>query len=261
MAVLRIILLLFMTLCLAGSTYGVVLDWSSVSWTAGSLSNTYDVDGDSVNDVTITISGDTSALVTGYPSITTALEGGLGGANAGLELKVNFANASQSITLTVTFLNDYVGATDVGFTLFDIDANRVGASSNYRYRDYLSDITAAGDSGLIAPSLTVGSADSIAGSGTNQTVTGNSTVADSGTGSGNGNVNVSYGTNNVNEFSFTFGNTGSILAGNPQEQTFAIHDLTFKPKVPELGTSLMAALACLGMVGMKRFTAAWKNRS
>jgi hypothetical protein len=261
MASLRIISILLLSLLLVPPAQEVVLDWSSVSWAAGSLSNTYDVDGDAVNDVTITISGDTTALVTGYPAITTALEGGLGSADSGLELKVNFANASQSITVTVTFLNDYVGAKDVSFSLFDIDANRVGASSNYRYRDYLDNLAATGDSGLIPPNLSVGSADSIAGSGTNQTVTGNSAVADTGTGSGNGNVSVSYGTNNVNEFSFTFGNTGSILAGNPQEQTIAIYDLNFKPKVPEVGSSALAILACLGVVGIHRFLALRKRAS
>jgi len=255
----RIISILLLSLLLVPPAQAVVLDWSSVSWTAGSLSNTYDVDGDSVNDVTITISGDTSALVTGYPAITTALEGGLGSADNGLELRVDFANASQSITVTVTFLNDYVGAKDVSFSLFDIDANRVGASSNYRYRDYLDGITATGDSGLIAASLTASTANSIGGSGTNQTVTGNSLAADTGADSGDGNVYVSYGTNNVNSFSFTFGNTGGIPGGNPQEQTIAIYDLTFKPKVPEVGTSVLAVLACLGVVGVQRFLALRKR--
>lgn len=233
-----------------------VLDWSAVSWTPGSLSNTYDVDGDSVDDVTITISGDTSALVSGYPAITTALQGGLGSADQGLQITVDFANASQSITVTVTFLNDYAGASDVSFSLFDVDANRVGASSNYRYRDYLDDITATGDSGSLAANLTSGSANSIAGSGLTQTVTGNSAAADTGGSSGAGNVDVGFGTNNVNEFSFTFGNTGSILTGNPQEQTFTLYDLSFnkKPKVPETGTTVAAVAMCLGIVLFRRFS-------
>jgi hypothetical protein len=234
------------------------LDWTNVSWSAGSLSNTYDVDGDAVNDVTITISGDTSALVGGYPSITTALEGGLGMPDEGLEFRVDFANASQSITVTVTFLNDFVGAKDVSFSLFDIDASRIGASGNYRYRDFLDGITATGDSGVIAPNLTAGTADAIAGSGTNQTVTGNTAAADTGASSGDGNVYVSYGTNNVNSFSFTFGNTGSVRTGNPQEQTFVLHDLSFKPKVPEVSSSRLAILVCLGIAAVRRFSV-WKS--
>ncbi len=251
MARLRIILILLTSMLVVSPCHAVVLDWSSVSWTVGSLSNTYDVDGDSKNDVTITISGDTSALVSGYPAISTAMQGGLGSADHGLELRLNFTSDSQSITVTVTFLNDYVGASDVSFSLFDIDANQVGASSNYRYRDHLSNLAASGDSGLIPASLTASTVNSVAGSGTNQTVTGNDLAADSGAGSGDGNVGVNYGTNNVNSLSFTFGNTGNILAGNPQEQVFAMHDVKFKSKIPEVGTTFMAVTLCAGVISVR----------
>lgn len=227
----------------------VVLDWSNVTWTAGSLSSTYDVDGDSMNDVTITISGDTSALVSGYPAITTTMQGGLGSADHGLELRLNFTSDTQSITVTVAFLNDYLDAKEVNFSLFDIDANQVGASPNYRYRDHLDELAASGDAGLIPAVLTAGTVNSVAGSGTNQTVTGNDGSADTGAGSGAGNVGVSYGTNYINEFSFTFGNNGNILAGNPQEQVFVIHDVNFKKSIPEVGTTMMAVALCAGIVG------------
>ncbi|MCD6051823.1 MAG: hypothetical protein K0Q55_3232 [Verrucomicrobia bacterium] len=251
MTTLRVIFILLTTILVVTPCRAVVLDWSTVSWTAGSLSNTYDVDGDSKDDVTITISGDTSALVSGYPTISTTMQGGLGSADDGLELRLNFTTDSQSITVTVTFLNDYVGASDVSFSLFDIDGNRVGASPNYRYRDYLENIVASGDSGLIAAALTDSTANAVAGSGTNQTVTGNAAAADFGTGSGDGNVGVDYGTNNVNSVSFTFGNTGNILGDNPQEQVFAMHDVKFKSKIPEVGTTLMAVALCAGVIGTR----------
>jgi hypothetical protein len=253
MSILRIIAAIYLLLLAQLPTAGAVLDWSAVTWTASSLSATYDVDGDSKNDVTITISGDTSALVSGHPSIGTSLQGGLGSADQALLLRVDFANTSQSITVTVTFLNDYVGATDVGFSLFDVDADQVGASPNYRYRDHLSSLSATGDNGLIAAALTAGSANSIAGSGTNQTVTGNSLANDTGAGSGAGNVSVNYGTNNVNEFTFTLGNTGNIISGgDPEEQIIALHDIQFKPKVPEVGTTLVAVVVCTGLVGLRQ---------
>lgn len=226
------------------SASAVVLDWSGVSWSSGSLSNTYDVDGDGSDDITIAISDGSSAMVTGYPAISTALEGGQGSGTDALELRTDFSNASQTITVTVTFLNDYVGATDVSFSLFDIDAKKVGASKNYRFRDYLDQISATGDAGLVAPTVTGSSANSVAGTGTGQNVTGNSLANDTGTGSGNGDVTIDFGTNQINNFTFTFGNTGSILAGNPQEQSFAIYDINFKKSVPETGTTFAALLLC-----------------
>lgn len=248
---LTLVLSLLLGLLGISGAEAVVLDWSAVAWTAGSLSNSFDVDGDSVNDINITISGDTSALVSGYPTIGTALQGGLGSVDEALEFRVNFANASQSITVTVTFLNDYQDATDVSFSLFDIDANRVGASSNYRFRDYVDEIAASGDAGLIAATITPSSANSVAGSGTNQTITANATAPDTGASSGDGTVDVNFGTNHINSYSFTFGNTGSILSGNPQEQSFAIHDVTFKKTIPEVGTMVMAVVICTGTVGLR----------
>jgi hypothetical protein len=227
------------------------LDWSNVSWTPGELTQTYNLDGDSFDDVTITISGDTSALVSGYPTIGTDLQGGLASADDALLLRLNFTDSSQSITVTVQFHYYYFGATNVSFSLFDVDGDQVGASPNYRFRDHLSELSATGDNGLIVAALTAGTANSTAGSGTNQTVTGNDLSNDTGTGSGDGNVSIDYGSNNVNEFSFTIGNSGNILSGNPNEQVIAIHDIKFKSKVPEVGTTLMAVIVCAGMGGLR----------
>jgi len=48
---------------LCGTASAVLVDWSALSWPAGSLSNSYDVDPASTgNDVTITVSGDTAQL-------------------------------------------------------------------------------------------------------------------------------------------------------------------------------------------------------
>jgi len=246
-------LLTVITLCLllVAPAYGTVLDWSNVSWTPGSLTQTYNLDGDDFDDITITISGDTSALVSGYPTIGTDLQGGLGSADDTLLLRLNFANPSQSITVTVQFHYYYVGATNVSFSLFDVDGDQVGASSNYRFRDHLSELSATGDNGLVAAGLAAGAANSTAGSGTNQTVTGNDLANDTGAGSGAGNVSIDYGSNNVNEFSFTIGNSGNILAGNPNEQVIAIHDVKFKSKLPEVGSTLMAVALCAGFAGLR----------
>jgi len=231
-------LLTVITLCLllVAPAYGTVLDWSNVSWTPGSLTQTYNLDGDDFDDITVTISGDTSALVSGYPDLQ----------GDALLLRLNFADPSQSITVTVQFHYYYVGATNVSFSLGDVDGDQVGASPNYRFRDHLSNLSATGDNGLIAASLTAGTVNSTAGSGINQTVTGNDLAN-----SGDSNVSIDYGSNNVNEFSFTIGNSGNILAGNPNEQVIAIHDIKFKSKLPEVGSTLMAVALCAGFAGLR----------
>ena len=54
----------------------VTLDWSAVTWTAGSLSNSYDIDPSNPgNDITIAMSGNTGNFNSGSPSIGTGLGG------------------------------------------------------------------------------------------------------------------------------------------------------------------------------------------
>src|SRR5437660_115651 len=89
--------------CLAcAPVNAVTLDWSAVAWTAGSLSNSYNIDPLSPgNDVTVTVSGDTGQLQPELqspnpqtPAITTDFQGGLATAPKTLDLAVNFANLS-----------------------------------------------------------------------------------------------------------------------------------------------------------------------
>src|SRR5262249_12594733 len=88
-----------------------MVDWSGLTWTPGSLSNSYDVDaGSPGNDVTVTISGDTGQLQTSLaagnpqtPAITRAFDGGLGISPQTLELALNLANNTQSVTFTLDF--------------------------------------------------------------------------------------------------------------------------------------------------------------
>jgi hypothetical protein len=81
----------------AASANAVVLDWSTVTWTAGSLSNSYDVDpAKPGNDITVAISGDTNMLqtdpTTGFqtPAITSSLEGRTFPVQPSLQLAANF---------------------------------------------------------------------------------------------------------------------------------------------------------------------------
>src|ERR1041384_2028606 len=92
-------------LFLAGSqaAHAVVLDWDSVTWTPGSLQNSYDLNGDAVNDVTVQITSQqaniwqndpTSGIQT--PVTNQTLTGGLSPAQNSLDRKSTRLNSSHS---------------------------------------------------------------------------------------------------------------------------------------------------------------------
>lgn len=59
----RVLVLGLVTCVLASSASAALVDWSALSWPAGSLSNSYDVDpSSSGSDGTVTVSGDTGQL-------------------------------------------------------------------------------------------------------------------------------------------------------------------------------------------------------
>ena len=74
----------------------VTLDWSTVTWTAGSLSNSYDVDPTNPgNDITIAMSGNTGNFNSGSPSIGTGL-GGTG--KSSLQLAPTFSSTPVNVS-------------------------------------------------------------------------------------------------------------------------------------------------------------------
>ncbi|MCD6051056.1 MAG: hypothetical protein K0Q55_2459 [Verrucomicrobia bacterium] len=201
----------------------VVLDWSSVSWTPGSLSQSFDVDADGLNDVTVSFSGDTSAFAAGSPAI----------ASSTLGADLDFSGTSGAITVTVTFIGCL--AADLSFSLYDIDADRKGNSSNFAYQDYIGSFTGQGEKGSVIPSVTTGSLVSYTnGSGVGLDV--------SAPGSSAGNVDAIFD-QPLYSYQFTYGSSSNIAGNNPDAQDFAITSIKFR-KVPEVGTSTMAALLC-----------------
>src|ERR1043165_2183565 len=117
-------------LFLAGSqaAHAVVLDWDSVTWTPGSLQNSYDLNGDAVNDVTVQITSQqaniwqndpTSGIQT--PVTNQTLTGGLAPAQNSLMLAANLkTNSNSTVQISFTGPNGFL-ANNVSFTLFDID--------------------------------------------------------------------------------------------------------------------------------------------
>jgi hypothetical protein len=247
----RFFLLFPLMAAFATAGEAVVINWDALTWTPGTLNNSYDIDpANAGNDITVTVSGNTAQLqpeiVSPYPqtpAITTNFQGGLGTAQNTLSIAVNFTNQSQSVTITIDFSALYSqGVQGVSFTLFDFDFAS-GGSSNYQ--DKLSGITALSIDGttLVAPPITTSSANTLSGSGLTQVVTGTASVADTGAGSGNGNVTITFGSTPIKSLTFTYG-SGSGTVADPTYQHVGIHDITFTP-VPEINPAWTAVGSCL----------------
>jgi hypothetical protein len=247
----------FLSLCLgclllAPAARAVTVDWDTLTWTPGSLSNSYDVDpAKAGNDVTVTVSGNTAQLQPELqspypmtPSITPDFQGGLASVQNTLCLAVNFTDQSQGVTVTVDFSSLYTaGVQNVSFTLFDIDYSNVSGNT---YQDLLTAIKATSIDGitLVAPTITTSSDNALSGSGLTQMVNGIASNTDLGPGSGNGNVTISFGATAIKSFTFTYGSGGPSGVTDPTYQHVGIHDITFTP-VPEINPAWSAVGTCL----------------
>jgi hypothetical protein len=237
---------------LIATANAVILDWNTVPWTAGSLSNSYDVDASNAgNDITVAVSGNTAQLqkelASGNPmtpAITPDFQGGLANPTNTLCLAVNFTDQSQAVTVTVNFSALYTaGVQNVSFTLFDVDYSNV---TNNTYQDLLTGIKATSIDGttMIAPTITTSANNTQSGSGLSQIVTGITSTADTGPGSGNGNVTISFGANAIKSFTFTYGSGGPSGVTDPTYQHVGIDGITFTP-VPEVNPTWSAVGSCL----------------
>ncbi len=249
--------------CAAASARAVSIDWSAVTWTPGSLTNSYDIDsGNPGNDITISVSGNTAQFgndsQTGNPTpdISTFKEGGQAApVQPSLALLVDYANRNQAITITVDF-NYQNGVDTASFLIFDIDVGSP-SGSRFTYVDQIRNMwgTRLDGSTVGATTLTNGPSVTLAGSGTSRTATGNATVPDAGAGSGDGNLFISFGTNVVDRIQFTYG-SASNAQNDPAAQAISFFTSAFQPKpVPEVGTALGAAgvgLAALAALLLRR---------
>jgi hypothetical protein len=237
---------------LVATANAVILDWNTVSWTAGSLSNSYDVDAANAgSDITVTVSGNTAQfqqeLASGNPmtpAITPDFQGGLASPTKTLCLAVNFTDQSQAVTVKVDFSALYTaGVQNVSFTLFDVDYSNVSGNT---YQDLLTAIKATSIDGttMIAPTITTSSNNTLSGSGVGQIVTGIISTVDTGTGSGNGNVIISFGAAAIKSFTFTYGSGGPPGVTDPTYQHVGINSISFTP-VPELNPAWSAVGSCL----------------
>jgi hypothetical protein len=224
--------------------HALVLDWDTVTWAAGSVNNSYDLNGDAVNDITLNITkrgngtvfavDPTSGVQT--PAINQTLTGGLSPVENSLMLAGNL-HTNTDLTVQISLNTGAPWATaanNVSFTIFDIDITTNSDIINSIYG-------VAPDGTQVAATITnVGPGVTLSGSGLAQTLTGNGASADN---SGNGNATISFGTT-VTDVFFTFGNN----AGAPRYQDIAIGDISFTP-VPEINPAAASAISCLLALG------------
>jgi len=248
----RLFLFALLLALLAPSVQAITLDWDTAPWASGTLSHTYDIDpAKAGSDITVTVSGNTTALTTDLaapnamtPAIVNAFQGGLATTQNTLCLAVDFANQSQSVTVTVDFSALYAaGVQNVSFTLFDIDlANTTGN----HYQDQLRNITATSITGaLVAPTITTSANNTRTGTGLTQVVNGIASTNDLDPGSGLGNVTISFGTNAIKSFTFTYGSGTGGGSTDPTFQHVGIHDITYLAAVPEINPAWGAIGSCL----------------
>ena len=128
----RLVLALTAFACLmAPKAQALVLDWDSVAWAQGSLINSYDLNGDTVNDVTLTITSQQANIwaldpTSGEqaPTVNQTMTGGLVPAQNSLMLAANLKTHSDT-TIQISFTGgngalNAPGASNVSFTLFAV---------------------------------------------------------------------------------------------------------------------------------------------
>ncbi len=184
------------------------LDWDTVNWTSGSLSQSYSVGGGTVS---VALTGSTSRIVSG-PVDDTTNTGGLSPVEESLLLDVNYTSQTtigdQAITITIDFSHTG-GVSNVSFSIFDIDSSG--------FTDQI--IATASNGATINPSsVSVGSV--VTFDGTNK-VTGN---ANSDSDTANGNATFTFNQAGITQIKLVY-QSGQL--SNPSEQFISLHDISF----------------------------------
>src|SRR4051794_18133302 len=152
------------------AAHALVLDWNSAAWAPGDLVNSYDLNGDTVNDITVQITSQQANIwaldpTSGSqaPVVNESLTGGLTSPANSLMLAANL-HTKSACTVQISFTGgngalNTPGAANVSFTLFDIDITTNA--------DVISSIYGLAPNGThIAPTITnVGPTVTITGSG------------------------------------------------------------------------------------------------
>lgn len=229
----------------ANSAHALVLDWDAVTWTDGSVNNSYDLNGDAINDITVALTTQDQATwaadpATGTqtPTVNQSLTGGLSPVENSLNLSANLKTQSN-VWVQLSFTGAQPGAANVSFTIFDID---ITTNS-----DIIETIVGRALDGSFVPATitNVGSAVTLTGTGFGQQLTGNAAAANN---SANGNATISFGSTVITDVFFNFSNS----SGTHQFQNIGIGDISFTP-VPEINPAISASVSCVIAIGLTVF--------
>ncbi len=251
--------------CTAHGAFFYNFDWDRADfvWTAGNLSASFEIDTENPgNDITITISGDTSYFLSGYPAKDTGLEGGKSPAENNLHTRLNWDQPGRSITITIDF--HYAKGVDIAtLTLFDVDAGNpelVTKGKNTgepipntrQWVDVITNIQGKAVGGsTIYPSNVVGSGSNVvSGSGATWNVVGTGDAPNTGTGSGQGNVTISFGSNALTQVQYTW-LAGNDSVADPAAQRIGIYDFSYASRIPEYHPGLFGASFCSLLIAMR----------
>jgi uncharacterized repeat protein (TIGR01451 family) len=202
--------------CPAGSS---LFDWDANPWPAGSLANSYPL----TNIGTIGFAIASPGTWTGSPALNNSNNGGLAGTQLSLFQSLDFNNAAETATTTITLPTAVPG---VQFRVFDID---------FAANDFADRLTVTGsfNGSPVTPTLT---------NGVSNYVVGNSAFGDGASGgtSADGNVVVTF-SSPVDTIMVVYGNHSTAPA-NPDGQAISIWDITFCNPVAVLGVTKVSTL-------------------
>lgn len=194
--------------CPAGAT---IFDWDAVTWTAGTLSNSYALTN--IGTVGFTVTAPSGAFLNNAtfggqtPAESTYYNAGLYPGQQALHYLIDVVDQTQSVTTTVTLANSAQAAR---FIISDID------DGGTQFRDQLI-VTGSFQGTSVIPILTNGSANVVAGNVATGTAAAANNVQD-------GNVIVTF-QSPVDQIVFTYGPSPTGPAA-PGQQGIGIHDMT-----------------------------------
>ena len=190
--------------CPVGTTFQ---DWDTLTWAAGSRSNSYSISG--IGSVSFSVATNASGdpTLAGLPSLTTGLTGG-GAAENTLYLGYDFATELEYATISINLPTAVPGAQ---FKIYDVD---MGTDS---WADYIV-VTGYFQGTPVYPTLTNSASNWVSGN----EAYGSASVANN---SGDGNITVTF-QSAVDTIVFTYGNH-SVAPPDPQTQVISITDITY----------------------------------
>ena len=238
--------LLALPLFAPSSSQAVVLDWNSVTWTAGSSTKSFDIDPTHPgNDITVSFSLSTgAAFQSNNPAISSTFTGGPDTTKKALNMNIDLANATAFVRVRIDFL--YAGGVNnANFSLFDVDRSGGAGTSWQDQVRYFSGQNVS-NSTILPTNVTGSSGNTVTYNPiTGYTATGTSNIVNSGSGSQNANVGITYGQSYIKSMFFDYG-SGSGVQLNPDAQGIALGGISFTPSAtPEINPSAGAVLGCL----------------